>query len=577
VSLSGQISDTVDSGGGITVLSNSGGSTTLGNSAKKLDTGSADAVLFNNSDGHTLTLSGGGLDIDTTTGRGVEAGSSGTLNVAGSGNTIDTGSGRALNVTNTDVGPGEPLTFQRISSNGAPAGIQLSNTGPNLALTVTGDGGACTNANTSGCTGGRIQNSTGADDAGATPSGSGLVLNSTRGVSLTRMHIHDHSNYGIRGTSVVDFTLADSVVNGTNGTSGVNDDSSVYFDNAAGPALTGSASITDTHIQGGFENNFWVSQTAGALNRITFDDVTIGANSTTGGNAGIMLEGLGTTTMNATVNSSDFTSTRATHFQMIAGGSGGGDLDFTNNTISNNHPAVGTGGGGILFQGGAGGGTFDLNVNGTNTIRDSLGHAVIVEKNIGAGSITGLINNLTVGVDGTANSGSLEGDGLKVEHEGGGNLTLAITNNSIRGYNNFGMELKAGDGIVQTGTMNLTVTGNLVEDPGANLAGVFQGILLNNGVTPGDDFDTCLHLKNNAAVGAGKNGGTDLRVRSRQSGSVRLPGYAGNLTDTTAIATFLANQNDANGNDPGANPPVPSSSAVLDPGASFSGTGVTCP
>ena len=45
-----------------------------------------------------------------------------------------------------------------------------------------------------------------------------MVLNNTSGVSLTRMHIHDHTNYGIRGTGVNGLTLANSVINGTNGT-----------------------------------------------------------------------------------------------------------------------------------------------------------------------------------------------------------------------------------------------------------------------------------------------------------------------------------------------------------------------
>jgi hypothetical protein len=105
------------------------------------------------------------------------------------------------------------MTFQRISSNGASAGVLLNNTGPNNALTVTGAGGTCTNADTSGCTGGQIQNTTGANVpvSNDTPAGSAVVMNNIHGVSLTRMHIHDHANYGIRGNAMGGFTLADSV------------------------------------------------------------------------------------------------------------------------------------------------------------------------------------------------------------------------------------------------------------------------------------------------------------------------------------------------------------------------------
>ena len=48
-----------------------------------------------------------------------------------------------------------------------------------------------------------IENSTGANSGSNTPDGAGIVLNNTRDVSLTRMWIHDHTNYGIKGTDVV--------------------------------------------------------------------------------------------------------------------------------------------------------------------------------------------------------------------------------------------------------------------------------------------------------------------------------------------------------------------------------------
>jgi microcystin-dependent protein len=43
---------------------------------------------------------------------------------------------------------------------------------------------------------------------GATPAGTAVVLNNTRGITLNRMRLHNNSNYGVRGTSVVGFTLA---------------------------------------------------------------------------------------------------------------------------------------------------------------------------------------------------------------------------------------------------------------------------------------------------------------------------------------------------------------------------------
>ncbi|MBJ7358040.1 Ig-like domain-containing protein [Nocardioides sp.] len=583
VTLSGPIADTNDTGGGIAVSGNTGGSTVFSNASKTLNTGTGSAVVMSSSDGHTLTLSGGGLDIDATSGNGLDATSSGTLNVTGAGNTIATTTGRALRVQDTDVGAGSPLTFQSIAANGAPTGILLSNTGTNPSLTVTGTGGTCTNANTTGCTGGEIRNGAGGDSTSATPDGTGIVLNNTIAPSFTRMHLHDHANYAIRGSGVSGFTLANSVINGTNGTSDVTNDSSVYFNNAAGTALAGSASVSNTHIQGGLEDNFRVSQTSGTLNRLTFDTVTIGANSTALGNDGISIEGLGTSTMNVTVQGSALTSARGDLFQMTADGSGGGDLDFTGNALSNNHPSIGTGGGGVsLFGGAAAGATFDVTMSGSNTFRDAVGHAILMVKSQGSGSMTGSVNGITVGQDTAGdNSGSLEGSGIKLQHAGGGGTaSVDITNSTFREFNNLGIEIQSGAGVVSSGTLSTNVTGNTVTDPGSNPSVTgFQGIALNSGVTPSDTFSSCLHLKGNTVAGAGSTdtGADDIRVRARQSTTVTIPGYAGGLTDTAAIAAFLAGQNDGVPNDPAANAPVPTASATRDAGASYSAAGTTCP
>jgi hypothetical protein len=368
------------------------------------------------------------------------------------------------------------------------------------------------------------------------------------------MWIHDHSNYAIRGTDVNGFSLNNSVVNGTNGTNDLTNDSSVYFDNQSGVALSGSASVTNSHIQGGLENNLWFSQTAGTLN-LTIDTVTIGPNSTTLGNQGITIEGRGTSTMNALVQNTSMTASRSTHFQYKADGDGGGELDYLNNSVSQNHPAVGTGGGAVLMQGGARGGTVDINVNGNNTFRGATGSALIVEKTIddaadpGTATFNATVNNATIGVAATANSGSSEGSGLRVEHEGGGTVNATITNNSIHQYNNFGMDFQGGDGIVTSGTFNLTVTGNLVSSPGNSLAGNFQGIRLNNGVSVTDNFQTCYRLLNNQASNSGRGTGHDLRMLSRGNGTVKLAGgsslFVGGPTDDTAATNWLLLNNTA--------------------------------
>ena len=161
MTLTGNINDTNDAGGGISITGNTGGSTVLSGTTKTLNTGLANAVAFSNSDGHTLTLSGGGLDVDTTSGAGRRGDDCAAPSTSSElGNTIDTGTGTALTVSDTDVGR-EPLGVPaRSPRTAAGGGIRLSNTGANAALTVASSGaGTCTAADQTGCTGGVIQNS----------------------------------------------------------------------------------------------------------------------------------------------------------------------------------------------------------------------------------------------------------------------------------------------------------------------------------------------------------------------------------------------------------------------------------
>jgi hypothetical protein len=574
VSVSGNILDTNDTGGGITVSSNSGGSTVFSGATKQLNTGSGTAVLFNGSDGHTLAFSGGGLDIDTTSGKGIDAQGlnlstpHNTLQITGSGNTIDSGSGRALGVVNTDVNA-NPLTFDHISSNGAASGILLNGTGPNNALTVTGTGGTCTSAITSGCTGGEIANGTGADDPGNTPPGTGVVLNNTKGVSLTRMHIHDHSNYGIRGNSVNGLTFSNSVIDGTNGTSVLTSDrdSSMRF-----TELTGTVSMTNVDVAGGLFSNLEIINTAGTLNATLDAFHSLAMNQNLGASNAVTVEGTGTSTMNLTYQNGSVTSARGQMFHYIGDGTGGGTLTLANNNLLNGNPLSNqsTGGGGISAVAGAKG-PATLNIT-NNNITGSKTNALTVMKSRdisgGSGSVTGTIGGNHIGVAATANSGSSEGDGLEVTNEGHGNMTLAVTSNDIRQYNSSGIQFVAGGGIADGGQLNLNVSGNSIGNPGTNPSiTLLQGIRIDSGVDSGDTFQTCANFGANAITGSSDAANKDFRLVVNDNTTIRLPGYAGGATDTAAVVAFVAGkigggaQGTALANSPG----------------TFTGTGTTCP
>ncbi|MDQ1422435.1 MAG: hypothetical protein QOJ52_4397, partial [Acidimicrobiaceae bacterium] len=596
VILSGTINDTNDAGGGISLAGNTGGVVSM-NGNKNLSTGASDAFTAAFPDGSTASvlLTGGGIHIATTSGKGFTATGigptpDGTVLVTSSGaSTIDSSSGTALNLTNVAISPGD-MTFQRISAGNNTAaadpadGIVLNNTGVNARLVIASSGsGTCTAADTSGCTGGEIQHAVGGDDSTTTPTGTGIVLNNTLNPSFTRMWIHDASNYGIRGTSVAGFTLANSVINGTNGTNGTTpfDDSSVWFDN-----LTGSASVTNSAVSGGYEDNFRVVNTSGSLNRITFTSDTIGDNSSGGGNDGILLETATTAgQLQATIESSTFTGAGGDLLQYDHNGSGTGDLVLTGNAFSNNHPGIATGGGGLTLTNGGSSGPTTMTITGANTFRDAVGNALTIAKSTGPSTQTGTFSGNTIGVNAVANSGSAEGDALKIQSLGQGSLNWTVTNNAIRGYNNFGVEVEGGGSAsAQGGTINATITGNTIDQPG-NTAGTLtlpkNGVHLNIGTVPGDTYQACAVIggagtQANSLGSAGADavpsvgGGQDVRLRQRQSTSIRLPGYAGAATDTAAVQAFVIGNNPSGGASAVASVNSP-------PGGGFTGTGSTCP
>ena len=289
---------------------------------------------------------------------------------------------------------GGTISLTSVSANGGSRGIILNGTTGTFA--VTGTGGTCTEANTGGCTGGTIQNMTGSDDSSATPVGTGVVLNNAAGVSLTRMYIHDHANYGVRGTGVNGFTLDNSVVSGVNGTNAAApyEDSSLSFDN-----LAGTSAITNSAITGGYQRNIRVDNTTGALT------LTVNANSihntsnAVGGDDGLLIEvGGGSATLNVTNNT--FAAHGGDHFNLSLLGSPTVDLTFSGNSWSGGHP-IGLGQGlfilGATFNGAF---TYDILNNGTvgsPLVGNNSGGAIHVNKGSGTGTFSGTISNNVIG------------------------------------------------------------------------------------------------------------------------------------------------------------------------------------
>jgi len=547
VTLSGNITDT---SGGILAQNNGAGTISFNGSSKSLSTGAATAVTLANNTGSTVNFGGGGLNIATAGATGFTATGGGTVNVTGADNVITSANGTALRVVNTTIGA-SGLSFRSISASGDGNGIVLDNTGSTNGLQVTGSGSAGS--------GGTIANLTGADGSTA---GIGVYLNNARSVSLNWMQIGGASNFAVRGVSVQGFTLANSVVNGVNGDNAGLHEAAVAFD-----GLTGTASVAGTSVSGGVEDNFRVTNGSGVLNRITFSNTTFGANATATGRDGLSLVASGGAVLNATVQNSAFTSSRADQFHLALSGGAVSDLVFQSNTVSNAHPAILSGAGGIEIVGTGAGTTLTYLIDG-NSVRDALGTAIAVSKGVSAGPFAGTISSNQVGVAAVPNSGSAGGSAIDVRTVDGGVHTALITGNQLRQYNNFGISLTAGAASPGgSGTLNATVTGNTISNPGTS-GFPMNGLLLNSGTNTGDAHQVCLAVSGNTLVGSGAFGGVDIRLRQRMATTVRLPGYAGANNDNAAVQTFIQANNGVT--------PTASAANSVPTGGGFVG-GAACP
>jgi hypothetical protein len=523
----GAVSDTTDNDNGSTgVRINSAGGTNSFAGGLRLSTGSADALEIQNSPGGTTVPSN-------------------TVN------TLKSTSGYALKVLGSTIGSG--LTFQRIDSTGG-----TTNAGINLD-TVSG-GGVTVTGNGTAATGGTISSKQGADgDDG----GVGISLNAVSApVSFSRMQLNDFSNYAIKGTGVSGgFSLVDSTVNGTNGNNDTLDESSIAL-----AQLSGAGDITRTNVSGGHEDNIQVVNTSGTLNRLRVSGpATLGPVATATGNDAINIAASGGI-FNATVENMTLTSARGEQIAHSISGNTASDLVVSGNTVTNNHPNVALGRGGVsVVAGGSADVTYSIT---NNSIKGAKGTALAVSKTFGGlpgdATMFGLITGNTIGQAGVVNSGSIEGSGIAASLLGKGVHTSAIRSNSIYGYSNHGIALLAqGAGTSTTGLPihdgdgNFTLTGNLVSTPNAPAGGLAQnGVHLNsgsNGAGGGDvndAYDICLDLgsssvaaNKNSVVGSGALGGTEIRLRQRFAADILMPGYTGTATDTVAVQNYVLARN----------------------------------
>lgn len=446
---------------------------------------------------------------------------------------VNTTNATAVNLVNSDGA----LSFNSVSASGGSNGIIWNNSSAaSGSLTVTGDG---SNTSVGGnASGGTISGMTGADNAVA---GSGIYLKNAANVALRRMTINGtNQNFGIRGFSVNNFALEYSTVGGTNGTSisGIGEGSVYFGDNNTENGLNGVATVTSSNISGGKEDNFRIYNISGTLNRITVTGSTFGQNqSGATDSVGFVATNSGTV-LNATLTNNTFTGAPDDLFEFVGQASTTMDLIFQNNALSNNHAGNVAGSGGMTV-GTSGAMTFNVS---NNTMRDAKGHAVRIIKGSSGTSLNGTINNNTIGVTGVADSGSQNGDGINLTFSGTGSGIMAITNNIIRNYS--GTAGIYADNTSGTYTLDLTITGNTVAEPGSLAA---AGLALAAGLpSSSDDVDICANIASNDMSTADPNNANDIYLAvSSASSSIRLPGYSGSAT--THVESFVLGNNSTSG------------------------------
>lgn len=517
-------------------------------------TGSSTGINLATNPGATINFTGV-ITLNTAASTAFSATGGGTISSTATTSTIVTTTGIGLNVANTTIGSGN-ITFRSIASNGSSSGIVLNTTGTSGGLIVTGDGGATSNSS-----GGTIQNTTGA----------GISLTNTTGVSFNYMNIQNGGDDGIAGSNVTGFTLTRSLVSNNGNAVG---EAGLDFDN-----LHGTSSITNTTITLSHENNIEVRNSVnnGAQATLTISNCTISnASSKTQSDDGVLYQGIGTANMSITVSNCTLTANRGDHLQATVNDNGIMNAVFQNNTLSGGHSTalgqdivVNTG----IVNSGA---TFTYDING-NTINGAILTAITATLGTPSTGVTmsGRIRNNIIGTAGVIRSGSEQANGISINATGNGIHTASITGNTIRQHKDRGISASASDG---SGFLNLTVQSNTVLEgspinpPGfpADGTGGREAFLVTAGATATDAHTVCLQLgeisaalKNNFNRGpeAVTSGLADVRVRKRFNATVRLPGYAGGLTDAAAVGAYFAARNTS------------SEDGTLTDGSSASGTG----
>jgi hypothetical protein len=446
------------------------------------------------------------------------------------------------------------VTLESVSSSGgSDAGIILDNAGSG-GFTITGTGSVAGS-------GGSISGKSGAD--GSLVQGVGVSIANTANVSLANMAISSSQNYGIFGTDVANFTLRDSSVTGTHGSSLALNEGAVSF-----TGLTGTAVLEGNSIAGGTADNVRIVNNSGALDltiRDSADDSALFGHNSLNGSDSLFVETSGTASLALTIEGVEFEGGRSDMIHVNATGNSIQDIEIRDNIFHNSHTNIVAGGGGVLLSGSGGGAdvSVDYLVEG-NSFRGAVGNALSANYIVPNGDVQGRIEGNVFGLnDGIGGSQASSGGGaaisVRIEQTsstGDTSHAVAIVDNDIYdvGQGIGGIHLHSSGGGAGNGAiMEALVEGNLIDESGDfTFAGLYA--VVGGGALSGDFSQLGLEIIDNIFDHADADFGGNAIVLDQVSSDAHyyVPGYSGSSegefeggTASADLHDFLVTQGNA--------------------------------
>ena len=212
-------------------------------------------------------------------------------------------------------------------------------------------------------------------------------------------------------------------------------------------------------------------------------------------------------------------------------------LDVTGSTITNNND-------GVQVSANNGTSQFDIDNNDFSG-NDFLATTLLKAAFSTGGTLEGAVRNNSITI---ANGRTT--DAISIFQAGAGSLKVAVTNNQID-YAGTQRAILLQGGQDGNGSIDATITGNAIDIQLDGTGNAVAGILAQTAITgPGNTTSLCADIggagtfRNSCTHSLGGSmAGGDIRVRQRNDGTLRLPGYGGTATDAAAVVTYLGGRN----------------------------------